>query len=195
MKEITTETGAKIVLYSGVKELPMDRYNELKKYVLRDVGIGSDIGSTAKHFETLDMLLSGDKLHEARRQRINMHTSFFLAIEKINIKHICFAIFVNTIDDKPVITDRDEISEDELIRICRILEKTKLKQSQVEDVIDDLKKKLTPNWKSYSQSIQANQQMRTILLRSKKKSSSWLRIFKLRLKLVTLKSKLFRTTN
>ena len=189
MKEVTTPTGAILTLFSNSREMPMDRFNELRKYSLRDIGIGSDMDAVNRHHQTLDNLMSAGKFNEAHQQRINMHMSYYLNIEKINISHISFALYVNTIDGKPVFLENEEVNEEALMRICRILERTKLKHGQVEDILDDLKKKLIPNWKLHSLNAQTAHHMQTIMSKSEKKPSSWLKIFKNQIRIFRLRLK------
>lgn len=178
MKTVKTDLGVEIKLYSSCYDLPMSRYNELRKYVLADSGIGSDMESINSHFNTLDSLLSHEKLQEAKQQRINLHTSFYLAIEKINIKNICFAVFVYSINGNPVLKPGMQLTEEVLIDITRKLEHTGLRQGQVLDILDDLKKKLIPNWKYYFQNREAGEWGLPTIVKSRGKLSLFANRFK-----------------
>ena len=151
MLTVNTKNGTRIRLYDSIKNLDAGRFNDLRKYVVRDAGIGSSMDAINKHHATMDLLLSKNKLPEAIQERQNLHTFYFLAIEKINIQHITFAIFVHSIDDWIVDDHHKDLTESVYMSVCERIYRSKLKQEQVESIFDDLKKKLIPNFELISQ--------------------------------------------
>jgi len=140
MLTVNTKNGTRIRLYDSIKNLDAGRFNDLRKYVVRDAGIGSSMDAINKHHATMDLLLSKNKLPEAIQERQNLHTFYFLAIEKINIQHITFAIFVHSIDDWIVDDHHKDLTESVYMSVCERIYRSKLKQEQVESIFDDLKK-------------------------------------------------------
>lgn len=140
MQEILTDKG-KFRVCDSPKELTIDRYTEFQKYLLQDSGIGSDIESVYRHSEKLDAFLSAGKIEEAIAERANQHYNFYLMLNKISLTHLAFALFVESIDDKPI-TDYSDFG---LKLISGRLASIGVRRDQLEAVLEDVKKKLIPN--------------------------------------------------
>lgn len=189
MKEVKTPSGTVVSLFSSVHDLPIDRYNALRKYSLQDMEIGSDLMAVERHYRTFDRLLAAGEHTKLNQDRINLQNSLYLAIEQINIKHISFACFINKIDDHYIFGKDDAITEDGLIRAVKLLETTKIKQGDVEDILIDLKKKLNPNFGLYSLKTETIRRMQSFTSNLEKKQLPLRVSFKDRLKLSLLKLK------
>lgn len=140
MRTILTPQGSFKVLES-IKELPINRFSEFQKYLLQDSGIGSTIEQVYQHSERLDVFLAANKVQEAINERANQHFNFFYMLNKISITHLTFAVFVDSIDDKPV----SDYSEINLLQVCERLGRAGLQRGQLEEILEDIKKKLIPN--------------------------------------------------
>lgn len=140
MREVKTNKGTLLVKES-VKEISIGRYTDFTKYVIQDVGIGSDIPSIDDHYRKIDTFLVNGRLAEARAERLNLHFCLILAINKINITHLCFALFIHKINGE----QQDDYSEAGLIRICKLLDQVDLGRGDLETILSEIKKKLLPS--------------------------------------------------
>lgn len=141
MRTIPTPQGS-FRISESIKELPIHRFSEFQKYLLQDSGIGSDIESIYRHSEKLDIFLASNKVQEAINERANQHFNFFYMLNRISITHLTFAVFVDSIDDKPV----TDYSESNLLLVCEQLGKVNgLQRQELESILEDVKKKLIPN--------------------------------------------------
>lgn len=135
-------SGHSVKMFDSIKELPSERYHELNKLILQDVGIGSDMDSVAEHFTRFHTLLTNKKTDEALQEAKNLHNNMYYMIQKINIKSFSFVAMVYSIDGKPI----TDFSQEEVKKNVKRLSQIGLSQSQCEDVLDDLKKKLTQSF-------------------------------------------------
>lgn len=140
MREVTTNKG-KLLLWESIKELTIGRYTDFTKYAIQAAGIGSDLASIDEHYRKLDTFLSNGRIDDARIERYNLHFNLILSLNKINIDHICFAIFVYKIDDEA----QEDYSEQGLIKICERLAKVELGRGELETILSEIKKKLLAN--------------------------------------------------
>jgi hypothetical protein len=140
LREVTTNRG-KLLLKESIKELTIGHYTEFTKYIVQESGIGSDMVSVNKHFNALDTFLANGKIDEARAERYNLHFNIVLALNKINITHMSFALFVYSIDGEEV----KDYSESGLERICKRLAEVELGRGELETILSEIKKKLMTN--------------------------------------------------
>lgn len=140
MRSIETPQG-KFIIQESIKELPIDRYSEFQKYIIQDAGIGSTIEDVYKHSEKIDVFLSTDKIQEAINERANQHFNFFFMLNKINIRHLSFAVLVDSINDQPIL----DYSETNLLKVCERIGKLGLTHEGLCSILEDVKKKLIPN--------------------------------------------------
>lgn len=141
MRTVELNYGNKFTIRESSKELPANRFTDFQKYVIQDVGIGSDMPSVDKHFRNLDTFISAGKVEEAATERYNLHYNLFLAINSISIRHISFGVLIDSINDKPL---RD-YSEKSLLELLKKLGRWGLKEEQVADILESVKKNLILN--------------------------------------------------
>lgn len=128
--------------FDSVKELNIERHHEFQKLVLQDVGIGSNMDSVARHFSSIHYLLGNDSKDEAVQETKNLHNNIFYMIDKIDIKSFCLVAFVNSIDEKTV----TDFSEAGVRQTIKELSDKGLRRSDVEEILDDIKKNLKKNF-------------------------------------------------
>ena len=133
---------SEVRLFDSIKELSIERYRELKNLSLQDIGIGSDIDSVAEHFSRLHTLLTNEKTTEALQEAKNLHNNFYYMIEKIDIKSFCFVAMIESINGKNIY----DFSEEGVKKTIKKLSDLGLKQIQVNDIVEDVKKNLTKNF-------------------------------------------------
>lgn len=129
-------------LMDSIKELPINRYNDLQKMILQDLGIGTDLNSIAQHFSLLHTYLSNQKVAEAMQEAQNLHNNFYYIIQGLNIKSYCFACLVVSIDGQSV----TDYTEDGLKKTIRRLTDIRLKEKHVADTLEAVKKNLIQNF-------------------------------------------------
>lgn len=127
-----------IKLFDSIKELTSERVHDLNKLSLQDVEIGSDMDAVAAHFSRLGTMLVAKKNDEALQEAKNLHNNIYYQIEKINIKSLCFSVYVHQIDGEFI----NDFSIDGAMKTIKRCSQIGLKHSQVEDILDELKKKL-----------------------------------------------------
>jgi hypothetical protein len=133
--------GGECEVWESCKELPARRWNDFQKYLIQDIGIGSEIVDVEKHHQNLFQFLAAGKIEEAQAESYNLFQNIILAIQGINIQHVCFGCFVHSVKGK-VITD---YSENSIRTNIDKLSDMGLTQGHVEDILSDVKKKLIPN--------------------------------------------------
>lgn len=136
-REVELNGGHSIKIWENFRELPMNRFTSTQKYFIQQVGIGSTLEDVNTHMERLHLFLAAEKIEEARQEAMNMHYALHLAINKINVKHICFTSLVYAVDDKPV----EDHSENALVELCIQLGEWGLTDAMVNDILSDVKKK------------------------------------------------------
>jgi len=137
-------THTQLELYSSIKEMPIDRYQEFNKLACIDMGIGSTLEDFNKHFTSLHAYLANNKIGEAIQETKNIHNNFFYMVEKIGIWSYCFCAFIKSINGKAY----EKVELDEHRETINILSKKGLKTGQCQSVLDEIKKKLNQNLNS-----------------------------------------------
>lgn len=127
----------KISLYESAKEMPTDLYTTYQKYLIQAAGIGSDMESVSRHYDTLYKFLGAGMTAEAAIETQNLYQSIFLTLNEININHVCFQCWVHSINDVPV----GDYSENAMIAQSKRLGKMGLTHGHVIDFLDFVKKK------------------------------------------------------
>ena len=127
-----------VKLYASIKEMPIRLYNLSQKYLLQDMGIGSDMNAIDDHFSTLDSYLSAGKIEEALQERENQRFAFFTMIQGVSYKSLSFACHVHSIAGE-LITDHSEEA------LNKIMDSFDFSMSECENILDDLKKNFELN--------------------------------------------------
>lgn len=130
----------------SIKELSAGRYLEFIKYLIRDAGIGSDYNDVFKRFSKLHNFIDNDKKEHSLRELNNLYQTFFLIIAGLSPKHFAFAINVSSIKFPgiPEKTQKD-YSENSLQETIDNLDAAGVTQGDIEEWLEDVKKKLIPN--------------------------------------------------
>ncbi len=131
--------GKEVVFFESIKEMSIVRHHEFQKLLLQDIGIGSDMDSVAAHFSNLHTLLGGGKHSEAMQEATNMHNNLFCMIDGINIKSMCFASLVHSIDGEEY-----ELKEGYIEKVLKRVSKAQV--GKLEEIIFEVKKNLTQNF-------------------------------------------------
>jgi len=127
-----------VKLYASTKEMPVKLYNLTQKYLLQDMGIGSDMNAIDERFSSIDSYLSAGKLEEAIQERENQRFAFYTMIQGVSYKSLAFACHIHSIDDVKV----TDYSEDNLTALS---EKFDFSMFELEEILEDLKKNFELN--------------------------------------------------
>jgi len=137
----------KIEVYEGSRDLPMTRYRKFNLYLLRDSGIGSDIGQVIKSFERLDNYLKGEQLDAARVERANLQQALFNTLNEVNFTQMAFVCLIHKIDRYKV----DDLSETGISKVVQMLDGMQLPQRFIMEMVEKKKTVLTGNLTHSSQ--------------------------------------------
>lgn len=146
----------KIELYDSCKEMPIERYNELQKLMLIDVGIGSTVEDFNLRFSKLQSYVEAEKKDESLNEMANLFRSFYLMINDTSMWSYSFLCFVKSIDGKDYVFNEDTLKEDILM-----LSKKGLTVGHCETHISELKKKLMTNWSHFFLTVIMDLEMQT----------------------------------
>lgn len=137
-------TTKRVEFFDGIKELTTDRYVEYLVLALEDIGIGSEPDAIGKHFSNLYLFAKEGKTKEVYQETRNLNNTMYLMIQKINLRSLCLAPFIHTINGKEVFNpfDHSTYNHHRVKSILHDLEISGLKQSQVTDILEDVKKNL-----------------------------------------------------
>jgi hypothetical protein len=127
-----------VKLYASTKEMPVKLYNLTQKYLLQDMGIGSDMNAIDERFASIDSYLSAGKINEAIQERENQRFAFYTMIQGVSYKSLAFACHIHSIEDIRV----TDYSEDNLTAIS---EKFDFSVLELEETLEDLKKNFELN--------------------------------------------------
>jgi hypothetical protein len=137
MRSVTTDKGVEIKFYSSAKECSIDRYTEFQKYLLIESGIGSTCEDISRRFQNIDLLITSEKYSEAKTENENAFYALNSVLNGISYTSVAFACLVACIGQE-MATD---LSEDGLFATAEKIKQSGLTQQDLEDYIDDVKKK------------------------------------------------------
>jgi len=142
MRELILNKKTTVQFYESIKEWPILNKHELGKLVVQDIGVGDSMTSVAQHFITWHNYMKLGKHAEAAQEGINLHNNFFYMIEGISIDSYSFTTYVKSINGVSH-TDRTTGGADKIIKQ---LAEAGLTVGHVEDLLEELKKKLIRNF-------------------------------------------------
>lgn len=137
MKTIKTSTGVEIKIYSTGKELEISRYTEFQKYIALESGLGSDLDSLKSRFQRIEAFIQEDKKQDALTEVKNALRTCSNAINYVSYYQLAFACLVAEIGGQP----QTDCTESGLKTVLEKLGATGLTEQDLEDAVDDVKKK------------------------------------------------------
>lgn len=145
MKIITTSKGENIEFYSSASELPIDRYTAFQKYLVLESGIGSTPQAIANRYLKIKALIEEGKYKDALIENENAYKAVISATEGVQYGSMAFACLVARIGSYCA----DDLTEDGLLRVTELLEKSGVLQSEISNSVEESKKKIDEELKSY----------------------------------------------
>lgn len=124
--------------YDDIKQLPVLRYKEFKKIVLKKGGIGSDINDVIQSNTTTIGLISSNRLKEATDALQNMYFSLSFIFQKEEIKSYVLASMLYKVDGEHVPTIIDDSNIEMYVSI---IENSNISVYEMERLIAEIEKK------------------------------------------------------
>lgn len=137
MKIVTTEGGAEIKLYSSAKEMPISRYIEFQKQVTIESGVGASIEAINSRFSRIKAFLEEGQIDNAMLENENALQACFSALSGVSYYTLAFACLVAEIGGEL----RDDTTQAGLEATVAKLRATDVKQQEIEDAVEEIKKK------------------------------------------------------
>lgn len=129
----------KVTLFESCEEITAKRWKEVQKKSYESAEVGSSIQDFQRNFgKVFKFAGAKDKQSELLQELKNLNRNVFYGLAGIDLKSYEFALFVYSIDGKQC----TDISDSGLEKTINRLHDLGIKQSQVESVLIDLKKKL-----------------------------------------------------
>jgi hypothetical protein len=132
-------------VYSSIKELPIRLTKEANRYMIQDIGIGSNIESIDSHLGQLLLFLSHGKVKEAFEEAKHLRLNLFSAISKMDFKCLSMLCMIHSKNGVPV----TDYTEDGLLKLADELGGYPIEA--LEKALDEVKKNLIPSEESTSQ--------------------------------------------
>lgn len=124
--------------YASVKEMPIRLHNMVARYLLQDMGIGSDMPAIDERFASMDSYLSAGKIEEALQERENQRFAFYTMIQGVSFQSLAFGCHIFSINGERI----TDYSEENLQDITNGLD---ISMEDVEEILADLKKNFALN--------------------------------------------------
>lgn len=144
----------KLKVYSGIDELPVERYHKFNLYCLLSAGIGSDVDSINKHISSIYQSLQKKDFKRLQTQFENYYATLNYILEGIDVQSTAFACLVYSINGKV----QHDISDENLTKIVKKIGRG-VKRQIIINSLNEVKKKLKRKSKPISklQAIQEKQ--------------------------------------
>lgn len=124
-----------------------------------DIGVGSTPDHINEHLGKLFEYAGSGNLEAVQKEARNLHNSYWNAIQKLNAKSLSFAPLVHSIDGNV----RYDLSFDKAKETVKMCSDCGLKNEQVSELVDEIKKKFTRNSKPHFLTDMELEEMLTLL--------------------------------
>lgn len=136
--------GNYLEMYDSIDSMPITRFKEYNRFVAMDSGIGSDMTAIDHHISTAIKFYRMNDFEKGDNVLQNMRQNIYFVINKTSPKMNSFVAAIKTINGKEL----TDISEPE--KIIDDLSKKGLTVGKVYGFLNDLKKKLVKNLRSFT---------------------------------------------
>lgn len=131
--------GARVVYYSTAKEMPAARWKDFQKYLYEEYGVGSNMQALDMRLANTFQFIANDMKDKALQEVYNLRMTANYIINKLSIKSFALAIIVHELNGQ-VLYDTSEAGLQKVV-----MELEKLPQQVIENIVEDVKKKLRPS--------------------------------------------------
>lgn len=143
MREIELKRGTKLKLYDDIDNLPVENYLKMKELWHIESQLGSSPADIVGKYSKLNGFIKNDLKDHALKEINLIITSHVNQINKVDHTSLSFICSIHSINDKLIDFTK---SNEELKKTLNKLSKNGLTYKMVEFEINDLKKKLIPNF-------------------------------------------------
>lgn len=164
MRILTSDKGVKITFYASAKECPIDRYIEFQKYLIIESGIGSSISDVSLRYSKIKAFIEEGKLQDALIENENAFKCVNSALNGVSYMSIAFACLVATMGGEIC----EDLTEEGLQLVAEKIKTCGLTQQNLEDSIEDVKKKINDELNSFYSDNQINIDLLDYLSKIKK---------------------------
>ena len=137
MRLIKCKNGTIVKIYSSAKEISAQRYSDLQKYLLLDSSTGSTADSIKLRLDRIKAFIEESQLPNALLEIEMAQISLNNAINNVSYYNMAFAVLVAEIGGKTVL----DTTEDGLQNTLRQLIELEVTIGDIEEVVDEVKKK------------------------------------------------------
>ena len=132
-----------VQVYDSIDEMPIVNFQKYNKYLLIDLGIGSDADDIDAHIVKIAKFIKANNNNKALQELQNMRQNMYMMNSEISPKYLAFAALIHSIDGKEV----NDLSDDSLKNLLQDLKD--IKHSKIIDFLLWLKKKVTSELETY----------------------------------------------
>lgn len=167
MKLLQTKEKINVEFYSSEDELSILRYTKLQKYLALEAGVGSDIKAISTRCDRIDAFIEENKLNDAKEEVNNLKLACLSVVNGVGYYTLAFACLVATVGGQVA----DDLTESGLLTTVEKLHKLSLTQSEIKEIVDDVKKKIDdsinifyPNISNTTSQLIYNSKMKSYIL-------------------------------
>lgn len=140
MRAIDLNNGNKIIVYESLREIPIINYINFQRALCFDLHAGSDTSDIFHHYDKLAEFIKKGMNKQALEELNNIYVTAFQSINDINTRTRCFYYLIHSINEEHIVRIDDQKIDESL----KVLSGYGLTIEHVDDIIEDVKKKLTP---------------------------------------------------
>lgn len=159
--------GHKIVMYDGIQDLPIGRFQQYSLFAMIDSGVGSDIQAFDKRINNVRRLMSND-IDSASLELTNLQQNLRFVISKTSPKLNSFVCLIKKIDGKEI--GGSELSETEIKEAINTLDKTRIPVLRLFDFLGSFKKKVDIELEVFFTSIVNNAKTKELYIKLKEQT-------------------------
>jgi hypothetical protein len=123
--------------YDDIRTLPVLRYKEFKKLVLKKGGIGSDINDVIQNNSNALSLIASNRIKEATDALQNMYFSLNFIFQGEEIKSYVLASMLYSVDGEPI----GSIDDNSIEKYVNLIEASGITIREMEELIAEISKK------------------------------------------------------
>lgn len=135
--------GCKLEMYDSIEVAPIENYINFNRLIMLDSGIGSDLNAVMNHWANIQRFCEKGEVENLSKQLANYRQALTFIMSNISPRMLSFVTMIHKIDGKVV----EDFSDENMAEILKQLSKKGLTVQIVEQFLEFVKKKLTPNLK------------------------------------------------
>lgn len=141
MKIIFT-SNHKILLYDSIMDIPAERDSMVNYFLLEDSGIGTDMHSFDALMSSIAVSIQNNKLDDAMQGIRNVMGNVRGQLQNYRPDFLAWACLIHSIDGKKL----DDFNDKDVREIVKELSDDGLTIGQIQESLDEVKKKFPESW-------------------------------------------------